>query len=402
MTLSFLIVPVLAILLLAISVWGVAFKFGVRPFTLHQKLGLLVSTIAFVAALFMPIVSLGDVFNISLNGIISNFVDANQELQVEYCSLYAPLAVSIAVFVPIIAIVAILYNRCLKWIGALFLISPSYGLFMFSYNSFFEWFEISTGMYIYALCGIILIALPWFIKETQTELKGNRKLCAISMVIYALLAIIPALAIQSIIIKDSNKKNIVEDEEEQVEQADESNMDLFTSNEIISYAALEVAESSPVISLENRGLFPDSNNGVSYDFIGKYKIHIVSDHGSMVIKAVNNDDESTYLEVGDLFNSGDVDNFFGDISFATFDIDDDGEDELLIAARSSNDINDIQGVGFNIYKQKNGRFVCKSFFSGCSLYVCANTSYFLFAAGEICNEEYYLENGEWLKSVGGG
>lgn len=397
MTLSFLI-PVLVILLLAISVWGIAFKFGVRPFTLHQKLGLLVSIIAFVATLFMPIVSLGGVFNISLNGIISNFFEASRNLQVEYCSIYAPLAVSIAVFVPIIAIVAILYNRCLKWIGALFLISPSYGLFMFSCNSFLKGLGIGTGMYIYALCGIILIALPWFIKETQTELKGNGKLCVISMIIYALLAIIPAWSIQAIIMDDSKEKDNIEVEDE---LSDEDIMKLFESNEIMPQAALVMAESSPNISLENSGLFPDSNNGVSYDFIGKYKIQVVSDHGSMVIKAINPDDKITYLEVGDLFNSGDVDNFFGDISFANFDIDDDGEDELLIAARSSNDINDIRGVGFNIYKQMNGMFVCKSFFSGCSLYVCANTSSFLFGVGDSCNEEYYFKNGEWVKSVGG-
>lgn len=397
MTLSFLIL-VLVILLLAISVWGIAFKFGVSPFTLHQKLGLLVSIIAFVATLFMPIVSLGGAFNISLNGIISNFVDANQDLQVEYCSLYAPLAVSIAVFVPIIAIVAILYNRCLKWIGALFFISPSYGLFMFSCNSFLKGLGIGTGMYIYALCGIILIALPWFIKETQTELKGNGKLCVISMIIYALLAIIPAWSIQSIIMDDSKEKDNIEVEDE---LSDEDIMKLFESNEIMPQAALVMAVSSPNISLENRELFPDSNNGVSYDFIGKYKIQVVSDHGSMVIKAINPDDKITYLEVGDLFNSGDVDNFFGDISFANFDIDDDGEDELLIAARSSNDINDIRGVGFNIYKQMNGMFVCKSCFSGCSLYVCANTSSFLFGVGDSCNEEYYFKNGEWVKSVGG-
>lgn len=54
-------------LVLALAVWPVALKFGAKPFSLHQKLGIVISIIALLSFLFLPFASWGSVFKLSLS-----------------------------------------------------------------------------------------------------------------------------------------------------------------------------------------------------------------------------------------------------------------------------------------------------------------------------------------------
>lgn len=79
------------------------------------------------------------------------------------------------------------FNRCKKWCGVLLLLVPIYEMVMKD-----ERLNVEYGIQLYALCGIIMLLLPWFLKTKETESNGNTPAFILSIIIYSIIPILAA------------------------------------------------------------------------------------------------------------------------------------------------------------------------------------------------------------------
>lgn len=332
------LVVMAVVVILAVVALACAFKFGAKPLSTRQKVGVTVSVVALLSLVFMPIVSLGGIVAVDFQSIISDFISASWDTQVDYCMSSVPLAFTVAIFMPIIAAMMIIYNRGKRFAGALLLIAPIYEICLFSFDSSFRGLSIGNGMFVYLLCGVLLLVLPWILKETEATAKGAVKPFVISVTIYASLALLPALVLQYAAYREDYEVDYTMEDDPVCEE--EPLTDVFEEEEeIFPMANGDIQDLQ--ISYAGQGVPP-------YDF-GDYIIQMVSDHGSMVIRARDrNESDWIYLPTVNLFSMGDPDDFDGEVFFAQADLDEDGKKELIVGARNID--GNPAGIAVNIYR----------------------------------------------------
>lgn len=352
------IISLAVILIFAIVAFAISLKTGVKPLSIHQKLGITISIFALISFLFLPIASFGGLISVSLRGILTQFVEGSWDLQYDYCQRFVPLGVNIAIFAPIITIIMFLHNRGLRWCGILLLLAPLFEILLFTTDSFFHGLDLSVGIYIYLLCGIILLILPMFMKNEQTiaTTKSRTLIFAITLTFYSCVATLPALYVMyEVCIND-----MVDDEDEIEDDTEVANTETIDDDLVVDSDISDETLNNNITSfitgdLEDIQVFDASDENVVYTF-GNYVIQIVADHGGMVVRArKKSGDDWIYMPTENLFAMGDDMDFGGEIFIGQCDLDKDSRKELFIGARNYN--GEPEGISLNIYRlNANGNF----------------------------------------------
>lgn len=318
---------------------------------------MLTSWLALVSVLAFPIAALyGGIVKINLLGICPWLMGQSGNETSFLCEyeFYSFIVVALLVFAPVLSAVLYCCNRGKKTAGVLLLIAPLYLTLIFNFCHSLEHTSLATGGIISLLCGIVLIVLPWIIKEKDERPQISRRLVAILVGSMAFAALVPAIALQYLDHHDkemrerqkeewreqSSGDEVVEEDAPVEDVAVEDNIP-FISGDIKRYISLRVADLD--------------YSGASYEYRDKqeYNIQIVSDHGSMVMKAWGEPNRVRYMETGtffyDICDESDEVSTLCEYGFGQYDFDGDGEDELIVAARinSGTQSNDF---AVNVYR----------------------------------------------------
>ena len=329
-----------------------------KPFSLLQKLGVLTSGLALLSVFVFPIASLyGGIRKFNLMGTFAWLMEQSERETSFLCEydFFAVMVVAMLVFVPLLSAALYCCNRGKTLGGILLLMAPLYLTAIFNLCHSLEATSLSIGGIIPLLCGIALIVLPWLVKEKDERPQMNARFVGFIIGSMALSAFVPAAAMQYLIHYDEEQKELrkmrVEDElKEREARAEAAVLETgavdatFMAGDITHYLSLKVSDLD--------------YSGANYEYIGKYKytIQIVSDHGSMVMKAWSGEGNAKYMDAGTFFD--DICDEYDEVSnsceygFAQHDFDHDGEDEVIIAARINSEFCG-NAIAVNVYRMRD-------------------------------------------------
>lgn len=354
MTLS-LLIPVAVWLLIMLVGPILAFVLAPKPFTLLQRAGLLVSLVALLIVLTTPFVSIGGVLNFNIYQIFHWIGEANDSLLCVIADVYLLTFLSLLFVAPMVS-AALYIGR--KWrivAGLLLLLSPLYVVLLPLLDDSFKGVELAVGGVLYLLCGVVLLALPWFIKEKEDVQPSI--VASVSIVLLAV-GMSPSVFFHYHWRSDSIDDKSGDSTEELVEDAEVVETVEVESNEsamTFIKGDAKMSESFKSSELDYSGaMYHYRSGGMAYN------VQLVSDHGDMVIRAYDanhNDAAARYLEAGELFyalpdDDGQPMGCCGEYGFAQYDFDGDGIDELLVATRSTWEPGDNY-VNVNIYRMQD-------------------------------------------------
>ena len=363
------------ILVLGILVWLlimfagpiVVYLNAPKPFSTLQKVGMLVSVVALIAVFVLPVVSDGGVLNFNFADTLSWIGGRSNHDLVMLCEYFVPIFLAWFVFAPIISTTLYMGNVGKRIAGLLLIVPPLYLAVLGNFSSFLKQTGLASGSIIYLLCGIALIALPWFIKGGEKQPQAKKRLMAIMVAIVAIVGFAPAIALQ-VTAKSDEQKN-EQRNKEFLEEVAERN----ARGEAEVAALEEVVEDENISEIEEeRGgnamptapqdacfiqglsniarytphwIEPEDPNMVSeyskavipqiYMYASKRNFFIRAGkrNGSFALTLSGESVSDWSLDLGDLFDVIDIDGsteFF----FGQSDIDGDGVDELIVAGRT--------------------------------------------------------------------
>ena len=337
-----------------------AFVKAPKPFSLLQKVGMLVSGIALVSALLFPIASLyGGIRKFNLLGTFQWLMEQSERETSILCEydFFAVIVVALLVFTPLLSAALYCCNRGKALAGVLLLCAPLYLTLIFNFCSSLEGTSLAIGGIVPLVCGLVLIVLPWFVKEKDGHRQTDGRTVWCLFGVMALVTLVPAMLLQYMIHsaeemkerrKESARMEWAEREERaEAEVAEEAAPvdETFITGDLKRFASLKVAD------LDNSGAVYE------YQDEKEYRIQIVSDHGSMVIRAYRQgSDTPVYLDAGTFFD--DICDGYDEVSslceygFAQHDFDHDGEDELIVAARINSETWG-NPIVVNVYRMKD-------------------------------------------------
>lgn len=346
------------ILVLGIIVWFAIMLVGPiivylntpKPFSNLQKIGMLVSLVALLSVFVLPVLTFG---TLSLNfaDTLKMMGDQSDKSVVVLCSYYVPIFLTMYVFAPIICATLYMGNVGKKVAGILLIVSPLYLSILSNFSDFLKDTGLGAGSIIYLLCGIALLALPWFIKNENNQAISKKSLTYIAIGLVAIVGFIPAIWIQYAVHqkeeqKIEQKEKIADVEVVEAEQAEESNeitdieeeeggnaMPSVSPNDCFVHGIRNIAKYNPHISPSGDYSQAVSPGIYMYSSKKSFFIRAGKQKGAFGLKLNGEKVKDLNLDLGDLSDVIDIDGSC-EYFFGQSDINGDGSDELIVAGRT--------------------------------------------------------------------
>lgn len=349
------------ILVLGILVWLlimfagpiVVYLNAPKPFSTLQKVGMLVSVMALISIFVLPVLSMG-VLSLGFADTLRWMGDRSSHNAAVLCHYHVPVFLTMFVFAPVISATLYMSNIGKKLAGVLLLLSPIYLALLSNFSDLLKDTGLASGSIVYLLCGIALIALPWFIKDENEQTFEKKRLAAIAIAVTAIVGLAPALWIQSKVMQheqaEEQQTEISAPNSLEVEAAEVVDTDTEDLSDIEEEKGGDAMPSASPDACFIQGLSNIAHYTPHWLASGEYskavipQIYMYESRRSFFIRAgkhngsfaltLSGESVSDWsLDLGDLFDVIDIDGsteFF----FGQSDIDGDGVDEMIVAGRT--------------------------------------------------------------------
>ena len=317
-----------------------------KPFSKVQKIGLLVSVLALVAILLLPVVSIAGIMSFNFLDTMKWMTEQRGADEKELFEYFIPLLLAWFVSAPLISATLYMSNVAKRVGGLLMIVPPLYLVILGHISSFLERAGLASGSIAYLLCAILLIILPWIIKESREQPQEKKRLRIIVPVIVAFIGLAPAIFTQVMAgmerhsgigarnEEDSDSTDVVE-EVIAVEAEENSNEVWVDWNEYCAPEESFVEGISRIVKYNSR-----SFETGKYLYKSKHKCIIRISNYKDNNASIDTDDCETelwVLNLGSLCDVIDIEDSNTEFICGQADIDGDGIDELIIAGRTTHE-----------------------------------------------------------------
>ena len=350
------------VLVLGILIWLLIMLAGpiavyfnaTKPFSTLQKVGMLVSMVALISVFVLPVMSWG-ALNLSFADTLKWMGDRSSHNAAILCNYYVPVFLTMFIFAPVISATLYMSNIGKKLAGILLLLSPIYLALLSNFSNLLKDMGLASGSIVYLICGIVLIALPWFIRDENVQAFEKKRLAAIVIAMTTIVGFAPSLWIQLKVKQNEQAK----------EQQNEVSVQPIEGVEEVEVEKVAESEDFSEIEEENGG---NAMTSVSADAcfvqglsnIAKYSPHRLASgeyskavipqmymyeskrsffiragkhNGSFALTLSGGSVRDWNLDLGDLFDVINIDGST-EFYFGQSDINSDGYDELIVAGRT--------------------------------------------------------------------
>ena len=313
-----------------------------KPFSKVQKIGILVSVLALVAVLLLPVVSIAGIVSLNFLDTMDWMTKQRGADEKELFEYFIPLLLAWFVSAPLISATLYMSNVAKSVGGLLMIVPPLYLVVLGHISSFLEKAGLASGSIVYLLCAILLVALPWIIRESKEQPQEKKRLRIILPVIVAFIGLAPALCTQVVAVMEKHSRTEARSKDnpdsidvvKEVIAAEESNDEEWTDrNEYCAPEESFVEGISHIVKYNSR-----SFETGKYLYKSKHKCIIWISNYKNNDASIGTDDCSTdtwVLNLGALCDVIDIEDSNTEFIYGQADIDGDGIDELIIAGRTT-------------------------------------------------------------------
>lgn len=317
-----------------------------KPFSKVQKIGILVSVLALVAVLLLPVVSIAGIVSLNFLDTMDWMTKQRGADEKELFEYFIPLLLAWFVSAPLISATLYMSNVAKSVGGLLMIVPPLYLVVLGHISSFLEKAGLASGSIVYLLCAILLVALPWIIRESKEQPQEKKRLRIILPVIVAFIGLAPALCTQVVAVMEKHSRTEARSKDDPdsidvvkeviaAEESNDENMMEMVSSERSFVCFVEGMHN--VAYYTAHWLGEDYSETIvtqtyQYKSKDKYNIRAGVYKGSFDLR-LSGDNIECSLNPGHLFDVIDVDGSTAFL-FGQSDIDSDGVDELIIAGRT--------------------------------------------------------------------